>query len=68
MPERAVDVRLGFFRIADAPHDKVLVLFGIESLSETELSGPGLHQARRGGVPAGGTAPSPHDSGSLRRT
>ncbi|MGW0653471.1 hypothetical protein ACWD4T_32560 [Streptomyces umbrinus] len=30
MPERAVDVRLGFFRVHDAPHSsQVLALFGI---------------------------------------
>lgn len=48
MPERAVDVRLGFFRIADAPHSQVFALFGVESLSETESSGPGLHHFQFG--------------------
>ena len=48
MPERAVDVRLGFFRIADAPHSQVLALFGIDSLSGTDPSGPGLHHFQFG--------------------
>ncbi|MFI6703016.1 VOC family protein [Streptomyces sp. NPDC050509] len=48
MPERAVDVRLGFFRIADAPHSQVFALFGVEGLSETESSGPGLHHFQFG--------------------
>ncbi|MCX4461699.1 VOC family protein (plasmid) [Streptomyces sp. NBC_01340] len=48
MPERAVDVRLGFFHIADAPHSQVFALFGVESPSETEPSGPGLHHFQFG--------------------
>jgi Glyoxalase/Bleomycin resistance protein/Dioxygenase superfamily len=48
MPERAVDVRLGFFRIHDAPHRQVLALFGIDSLAGAEGSGPGLHHFQFG--------------------
>jgi catechol 2,3-dioxygenase-like lactoylglutathione lyase family enzyme len=48
MPERAVDVRLGFFRIHDAPHSQVLALFGIDSLTGAEASGPGLHHFQFG--------------------
>ncbi|MFF1294661.1 MULTISPECIES: VOC family protein [unclassified Streptomyces] len=47
MPERAVDVRLGFFRVHEGPHgskgSQVLALFGIDRLAGTEASGPGLH-------------------------
>jgi catechol-2,3-dioxygenase len=45
MPERAVDVRLGFFRIQG---DQVLALFGIDSLAGTDASGPGLHHFQFG--------------------
>jgi len=48
MPERAVDVRLGFFRIHDGPHNQVLALFGIDSLAGTDASGPGLHHFQFG--------------------
>jgi len=48
MPERAVDVRLGFFRIHDAPHSQVLALFGIDGLAGAEASGPGLHHFQFG--------------------
>lgn len=48
MPERAVDVRLGFFRIHDAPYSQVLALFGIDSLTGTEAAGPGLHHFQFG--------------------
>ena len=49
MPERAVDVRLGFFRVHDAPHSgQVLALFGIDSLIGTDASGPGLHHFQFG--------------------
>ncbi|MER7692466.1 VOC family protein [Streptomyces sp. NPDC097610] len=48
MPERAVDVRLGFFRVHDAPHSQVLALFGIDRLAGTEPSGPGLHHFQFG--------------------
>jgi catechol 2,3-dioxygenase-like lactoylglutathione lyase family enzyme len=48
MPERAVDVRLAFYRIHDAPHSQVLALFGIDSLTGAEASGPGLHHFQFG--------------------
>ena len=48
MPERAVDVRLGFFRIRDDPHSQVLGLFGIESLAGVDPVGPGLHHFQFG--------------------
>jgi catechol 2,3-dioxygenase-like lactoylglutathione lyase family enzyme len=53
MPERAVDVRLGFFRIYDAPHSQVLGLFGVDSLTEPQASGPGLHHFQFGVVSLG---------------
>ncbi|MFD5947636.1 VOC family protein [Streptomyces collinus] len=46
MPERAVDVRLGFFRIHDTPYSQVLALFGIDSLTGADACGPGLHHFR----------------------
>ena len=45
MPERAVDVRLGFFRITDS---QVLGLFGIDSLAGADAAGPGLHHFQFG--------------------
>jgi catechol 2,3-dioxygenase-like lactoylglutathione lyase family enzyme len=48
MPERAVDVRLGFFRIHEQPYSQVLGLFGIESLARTTPAGPGLHHFQFG--------------------
>ncbi|WP_433920489.1 VOC family protein [Streptomyces canus] len=48
MPERAVDVRLGFFRVHDSPYSQVLALFGIDSLSGTDSAGPGLHHFQFG--------------------
>lgn len=48
MPERAVDVRLGFFRVNPGASDQVLALFGIESLAGVEASGPGLHHFQFG--------------------
>lgn len=50
MPERAVDVRLAFFLIHDNghPHSQVLGLFGIESLTGSTASGPGLHHFQFG--------------------
>lgn len=49
MPERAVDVRLGFFRVHDGPHgNQVLALFGIDRLTGSEASGPGLHHFQFG--------------------
>ncbi|MCT9142958.1 VOC family protein [Streptomyces violarus] len=48
MPERAVDVRLGFFRVHDSPHSQVLALFGIDSLIGTDAAGPGLHHFQFG--------------------
>ncbi len=48
MPERAVDVRLAFFRIAEDPHSQVLGLFGIDSLAGADAAGPGLHHFQFG--------------------
>jgi catechol 2,3-dioxygenase-like lactoylglutathione lyase family enzyme len=48
MPERAVDVRLGFFRIHNDPPSAVLALFGIDSLRGIDASGPGLHHFQFG--------------------
>lgn len=48
MPERAVDVRLGFFRVHEDPYSQVLALFGIDSLKGTDASGPGLHHFQFG--------------------
>jgi catechol-2,3-dioxygenase len=45
MPERAVDVRLAFFRVRDG---QVLALFGIDSLAGVEPTGPGLHHVQFG--------------------
>ncbi|WP_338135323.1 hypothetical protein [Streptomyces europaeiscabiei] len=57
MPERAVDVRLGFFRVHDSPHgSQVLALFGIDSLIGTERSGPGLHHFQFGVATSAGIA------------
>ena len=42
---RAVDVRLGFFRITDS---QVLGLFGIDSLAGADAAGPGLHHFQFG--------------------
>ncbi len=46
MPERAVDVRLAFFRIT--AHSQVLGLFGIDSLAGADAAGPGLHHFQFG--------------------
>jgi catechol 2,3-dioxygenase-like lactoylglutathione lyase family enzyme len=50
MPERAVDVRLAFFLIHDNghPHSQVLGLFGIDSLTNADPAGPGLHHFQFG--------------------
>jgi catechol 2,3-dioxygenase-like lactoylglutathione lyase family enzyme len=48
MPERAVDVRLGFFRITEDSHSQVLGLFGIDSLAGADAAGPGLHHFQFG--------------------
>ncbi|HLU54883.1 MAG TPA: VOC family protein [Pseudonocardia sp.] len=48
MPERAVDVRLGFFRVHDGPRSQVLALFGIDSLAGVDAAGPGLHHFQFG--------------------
>jgi catechol 2,3-dioxygenase-like lactoylglutathione lyase family enzyme len=50
MPERAVDVHLAFFLIHDNghPNSQVLGLFGIDSLTGTTPSGPGLHHFQFG--------------------
>lgn len=50
MPERAVDVRLAFFKIHDNghPHHQVLGIFGIDSLAGVQRSGPGLHHFQFG--------------------
>jgi catechol 2,3-dioxygenase-like lactoylglutathione lyase family enzyme len=54
MPERAVDVRLAFFRITDTPHSQVLGLFGIDSLAGADAVGPGLHHFQFGVASLGG--------------
>lgn len=49
MPERAVDVRLGFFRVHEGERlSQVLGLFGIESLAGVDAAGPGLHHVQFG--------------------
>ena len=48
MPERAVDVRLGFFRIHDDLPSQVLGLFGIDGLAGLDPAGPGLHHFQFG--------------------
>ena len=48
MPERAVDVRLAFFRIHDGPPSQVLGLFGIDGLAGIDPAGPGLHHFQFG--------------------
>jgi catechol 2,3-dioxygenase-like lactoylglutathione lyase family enzyme len=50
MPERAVDVRLAFFRVHEGPHphNQVLGLFGLTSLAGAQPAGPGLHHFQFG--------------------
>ena len=49
MPERAVDVHLGFFRVHEGERaSQVLGLFGIDSLAGTDAAGPGLHHMQFG--------------------
>lgn len=49
MPERAVDVRLGFFRVHEGERlSQVIGLFGIESLAGVPVAGPGLHHVQFG--------------------
>ena len=48
MPERAVDVRLAFYRIHDGQPSQVLGLFGVDSVAGTDPAGPGLHHFQFG--------------------